>query len=236
MGGYVGVGSGTYSDKDYTQSELRDRWEVTYADTVFLSLIGVSLMPYVGTIIEVFAPPRSAGLHFLFAEGKREEFVRLVNPQAAPPKTLSLAMRKKTPDPALVPDNPGPSDPSWGWRNAAAANGIGTSFRQSDTGTSLHVAYDLVSCDVHVDRNGFIMKDSSGQVWWDLNGLLLHVTQDLAGDKAPWALVSAGYVDKYKRPIIQATLSPWLVIDLPSQDNGGRWELKIGYVLRGRFR
>src|SRR5438874_3735997 len=130
MTAYVGWKSGTYSDQDYTQKELLDRWEVTYADTIFLSMIGVALLPYVGSIIEVFGPPRSAGLHFRFADGKREEFIRRVDPQKSPPKTLSLAMRRKTPDPALVPDNPGPSDPSWGWRNAAAANGIGTSYRQ----------------------------------------------------------------------------------------------------------
>jgi hypothetical protein len=236
MTAYVGWNSGTYSADDYTQDQLRDRWEVTYADTVFLGIIGVNLLPYVGSIIEVFGPPRSSGLHFRFADGTREEFIRRVDPQRAPPKTLSLAMRSKTPAPALVPDNPRPSDPSWGWRNAAAANGIGVSYRQADTGTSLHIADDSYSADVHVDRNGFIMQGPNGETWWDLNGLLRHVTQDLEGDHAAWAMVSAGVVDKEKRPIIQATLAPWVVVDLPSQENGGRWELKVGYALTGRFR
>jgi hypothetical protein len=87
-----------------------------------------------------------------------------------------------------------------------------------------------------VDRNGFIMKGPNGEVSWDLNGLLRHVTQDLAGDHAAWAMVSAGVVDKEKRPIIQATLAPWVVVDLPSQKNGSRMEVKIGYALTGRFR
>jgi hypothetical protein len=55
MTAYVGWNSGTYSEEDYTQAQLRERWEVTYADTVFLSMIGVSLLPYVGSIIEVTA-------------------------------------------------------------------------------------------------------------------------------------------------------------------------------------
>jgi hypothetical protein len=83
-------------------------------------------------------------------------------------------------------------------------NGIGASFRQADTGTSLHVAFNRVSCDVHVDRNGFVVRGPDGKVTWDLNGLLRHLTVDLAGDKVPWFMVSAGWVDDDNRPIIQA--------------------------------
>ncbi|MGH9660791.1 MAG: hypothetical protein ACRD96_19745, partial [Bryobacteraceae bacterium] len=61
------------------------------------------------------------------------------------------------------------------------------------------------------------------------------LTVDLAGDKAPWLMVSAGWVDNDSRPIIQATLSPWLAVDLPSRENDGKKEIKIGFMLGGRF-
>jgi hypothetical protein len=232
---YVGWSGGTYSAEHYTQEQLRNRWEVSYADLIFKALIGVDLLPYVGTIKEVFGPPRSTGLLFNFADGTRDDFIRRIDPRMAPPKKLSLAMRQKPAEAPLVPDNSLPDDPYARWRNAAAMNGIGASFRQADTGTSLHVAFNRVACDVHVDRHGFVVREADGKVTWDLNGLLRHLTVDLAGDKVPWLMVSAGWVDKDSRPIIQATLSPWLAVDLPSRENDGRKEIKVGFLLGGRF-
>jgi len=235
MTAYVGWNSGTYSADSYTQDQLRNRWEVGYADLVFKALLGVGLLPYVGSIREVFGPPRSTGLLFDFADGTRTDFIRRIDPRMAPPKTLSLAMRQKPAEPALVPDNSLPDDPYARWRNGAAANGIGASFRQPDTGTSLHVAFNQGSCDVHVDRNGFVIRDADGKVTWDLNGLLRHLTVDLAGDKVPWLMASAGWVDDDDRPIIQATAAPWLAVDLPSQETGGKTVIKIGVMIGGRF-
>jgi hypothetical protein len=235
MTAYIGWNNGSYSADSYTQEQLRNRWEVGYADLVFKALIGVDLLPYVGRIQKVFGPPQSAGLFFEFADGMRADFVRRIDPRMAPPKKLSMAMRQKPAEAALVPDNSLPDDPYGRWRNAAAMNGIGASFRQADTGTSLHVAFNRVSCDVHVDRNGFVMKDENGRVTWDLNGVLRHLTIDLAGDHAPWLMVSAGWVDSDNIPIIQATAAPWLTIDLPSKENGGQWEMKLGYMVSGRF-
>jgi hypothetical protein len=128
----------------------------------------------------VFGPPQSTGLFFDFADGKRTDFIRRIDPRMAPPKKLSLAMREKPAEAALVPDNSLPDEPYARWRNAAAMNGIGASFRQADTGTSLHVAFNRVSCDVHVDRNGFVVRGADGKVTWDINGLLRHLTVDLA--------------------------------------------------------
>jgi len=235
MTSYVGWNDGSDSADSYTQEQLRNRWEVGYADLVFKAMIGVDLLPYVGSIKKVFGPPQSTGLFFNFADGKRTDFIRRIDPRMAPPKKLRLAMREKPAEAALVPDNTLPDEPYARWRNAAAMNGIGASFRQADTGTSLHVAFNRVSCDVHVDRNGFVVRGADGKVTWDINGLLRHLTVDLAGDKAPWLLVSAGWVDDDGRPIIQATLSPWLAVDLPSRENDGKKEIKIGLMVGGRF-
>lgn len=70
----------------------------------------------------------------------------------------------------------------------------------------------------------------------DLNKLLAHFTVDLAGDKAPWLLGSAAYVNRYNRPIFQATLSPWIGVDLPSQKNGlDRTAVKVGLAITGSY-
>lgn len=234
MGGYIQAGGGTYTASSMSQAELLDRWEVDHVDSVFTRLIGSSFKPFIETISEVFSPPRSTGLHFYFKNGTREKFVNMVYGAAFPPPAVtSLSMRSKK-NQTMVPDNPSPN-PAATWRNIAAAKGIGTSFREPGTGLSLHVAFNKASCDVHVDRNGFIIKDANGNVYWDLNGLLRHFTVDLLSDAAPWMLVSGGVLDNNRRPILEATLSPWTAVDLPSKENGGRFEIKIGILIGGKF-
>ena len=234
MGGYIQAGGGTYTAASMSQADLLDRWEVDYVDSVFTRLVGSSLKPFIETISEVFSPPRSTGFHFYFKNGMRQAFVNMVYSKAfGPPAVKSLAMRSRA-DTTLVPDNPSP-DPSATWRNIAAAKGIGTSFREPGTGLSLHVAFNKASCDVHVDRNGFVIRDESGNVYWDLNGLLRHFTVDLLSDAAPWLLVSGGVLDNNRRPILEATLSPWTAVDLPSRENGGKFEIKIGVLIGGKF-
>lgn len=234
MGTYVNWGSGELRSDSYTQDQLRDRWELDQAAYVFKALLGESLLTYIGTIDMIGTPPKSIGVEFHFARGTQERFSNLIKAHILPsPAVKSLTMRKPQ-DADLVPDGP-EMDPSRNWRNLAAKNAIGASFRQSDTGRSLHIAFNQNSCDVHVDRMGFVMKDSDGNVSWDLQGLLRHLTTDLAGDKVPWLMASAGIVDSKGGTVIQATLAPWFVVDLPSKDNGGKWEAKIGYMISGQF-
>jgi len=160
--------------------------------------------------------------------------VRTVDPEALA-KTMSLATRPEAPKSPLIPDDQGRKDPNWVARRQAARNGLGISFRQEGIGSSLHVAYDETDCDVHVDRNGFVVRRANGKVHWDLNGLLRHLTVDLIPDRAPWAAASIGYRDKQQRPLMKATISPWVAVDLPSRENEGQVELKIGVLFKGTF-
>jgi len=234
MGAYIGVGSETLSAAHHSQEELRKRWEVDRVDSVFRSFMGESFVPYIETISEIFTPPRSTGVHFYFARNMRERFVNLMYSKAFPPGPItSLSMRKKPVNTPMVPDKP--NDASATWRNIAAAKGIGTSFRSADTGLSLHVAFNKASCDIHVDRNGYIIKDANGNVYWDLNGLLRHFTVDLLSDGLPWIMVSGGVLNKNRQPVIEATLSPWLAVDLPSRENDGKREIKFGILIGGKF-
>ncbi len=235
MGWHANIGGGLYTSKDLSQEKLRNLPPAKDAARLFQALLRTSLWPFVGKIKEVFGPPRSVGLHFEFARGKRDEFVRLVDPESIS-KKVSLVMRKKEKAKSpLIPDNPKRKDANWAWRRLAALNGLGTSFRQEGLGNSLHVAYNRTACDVHVDRNGFVVRRADGRVHWNLNGLLRHLTVDLIPDKAPWAVASVGYRDKDQRPIFQATLAPWVAVDLPSRTNRGKTDIKIGLMFQGTF-
>ena len=86
-----------------------------------------------------------------------------------------------------------------------------------------------------MDRNGFVVRRADGRVHWNLNGLMRHLAVDLLADKAPWAVASVGYRDKVQRPIVQATLVPWVAVDLPSRTNLGKTDVKIGLLLQGTF-
>jgi hypothetical protein len=234
MGWYANHGGGLSTARSHSQQELRQSPHTRQAARLFEAMLRTPLMPFVGRILEVFGPPKSVGFHFAFAPDQRERFVELVDPRALP-KRMSLAMRREGSRSPLVPDDPGRSDPNWLARRQAARNGLGISFRQEGVEESLHVAYDRTECDVHVDRNGFVVRHPDGRVHWDLSGLLRHLTVDLIPDKAPWAAVSVGYRDKRERPIVQATLAPWVAVDLPSKENGGRAEVKAGLLFKGNF-
>jgi hypothetical protein len=234
MGWSANIGGGLYTANDFNQEELWKLPPAQDAARMFQTLLRTSLRPFVGEIKEVFGPPKSVGLHFEFAPGKRDEFVRTVDPEALA-KTMSLAMRPEAPKSPLIPDDQGRKDANWVARRQAARNGLGISFRQEGIGSSLHVAYDETDCDVHVDRNGFVIRRANGKVHWDLNGLLRHLTVDLIPDRAPWAAASIGYRDKQQRPLMKATISPWVAVDLPSRENEGQVELKIGVLFKGTF-
>ncbi len=234
MSWYANTGGGLYTTEDLSQEELRNLPPAKDAARLFKALMRTQLWPFVGEIKEVFGPPKSEGVHFKFTPGKRDEFIRLVDPEALLNK-VSLTMRKEGSRSPLIPDDQGRKDPNWLARRQAARNGLGISFRQEGIGRSLHVAYNQTACDVHVDRNGFVVCRADGSIHWNLNGLLRHLTVDLIPDKAPWAAASVGYRDKDQRPIIQATLAPWVAVDLPSRTNPGKTDLKIGLLLKGTF-
>ncbi len=238
MGVELGFGRTSKSETNHSQFELRTRWEVGEAARVFQRIFHESLMKFVWEVETVFSPPASAGLLFKFAPGTRAEFLKLVDARAFPPKTLSDALVAPTvlPSKGVVPDNPGIEHRDAWWRQAAAGAAIGASFREAGTDTSLHIAIGRDEADVHVDRSGFVVN-RDGYTHWDLNRLLGHLTLDLAGDKAPWALVSLSYIDRRNRPIFQATLSPWIGVDLPAQDNAlNRSAVKVGLAITGSWR
>lgn len=234
MGFQVGHGSSSKSHRDHSQFDLRTSWEVGETARVFQRLFNVSLMNFVWHVETVFSPPASMGLLFDFAPGKRDEFLKLVDGRAFPPKTFQEAMRAQFVPKVLVPDDPGIQHRDAWWRKAAAGAAIGASFREAGTDTSMHIAISDKQADVHVDRSGFVVN-RDGYTHWDLNNLFRHLTVDLLGDKAPWAMVTVTYVRK-NRPIFQATLSPWLGVDLPSRDNElGRTAVKIGIAITGSW-
>ena len=236
MGWSANWGGGLYTSKDRTQEELRALPYTKDAASSFQSVLGADLWPFIGKINKVFAPPKSVGLEFEFAAGTRDAFVRLVDPNSMPKKITSLAMRNEKSKSPLIPDDPGPNVVNGPIRKIAARNGLGLSFRQEGLGLSLHVAYNKSDCDIHVDRNGFVIRRPDGSVHWDLNGLLRHLTVDLIPDKAPALLGAFGYRDKNQHPVVQGTIAPWLAVDLPSRENDGKTDVKIGVMIQGTFR
>lgn len=217
------------------EPELRLRWEVQFAAKHFQRVFNLSLFPFVGRVVKVFEPPASPGLLFEFRDGMREAFAKLLDNRAFPPSTLNEAIRAVVPGARpVIPDNPGVGHRDAWWRQAAAGAAIGSSFREEGTGTSLHIAFSKALCDVHVDRSGFVVT-RDGFTHWDLNGLLRHLTIDLAGDKAPWLLHTGVVLDRRQRPIVQATVGPWFAVDLPSRDANDRTAVKVGVQIVGSF-
>jgi hypothetical protein len=233
MGWKVAHGSSNKSHRDYDQIALRTSWEASETAAVFRRLFNDNLLRFVGHVETVFSPPASIGMLFDFGPSMRDEFLRLVDGRAFPPKTLQEAMRHQFTPKILVPDDPGVQHRDAWWRKAAAGAAIGASFREAGTQTSLHIAISEKQADVHVDRSGFVVNQD-GYTHWDLNNLLRHFTVDLAGDKAPGALLTFTYVKK-NRPIFQATLSPWLGVDLPSKDGLDRTAIKVGLAITGTW-
>ncbi|MEQ1760035.1 MAG: hypothetical protein ABL986_17095 [Vicinamibacterales bacterium] len=230
-----GWGRTSKSSGDTSQYELRTSWEVGETSSHFHRLFRTSLLGFVGHVVTVFSPPASIGLLFQFGPGMREEFIKLVDARAFPAKTLDAASWGKSPAPSvMIPDNPGPGHRDAWWRTAAAGAAIGASFREEGTDTSVHIAFNSHLCDVHVDRNGFVVN-REGYPRWDLNNLLRHFTVDLAGDKVPWLLGSMTVLNRRNRPIFQATLSPWLAVDLPSREGPDKTAVKVGLALTGVF-
>jgi hypothetical protein len=216
------------------QMSLRMSWEVGETAKHFHRLFHVGLLGYVGHVVKVFSPPASIGLLFEFGPGSRDEFVKMVDARAFPPKTVNAPINARPSPGVMIPDNPGVQHRDAWWRQVAAGAAIGASFREEGTDTSVHISFNSTLCDVHVDRSGFVVN-KEGYARWDLNNLLRHFTLDLAGDKAPWLLASMTVLDKRNHPIVQATLSPWLAVDLPSKDGPDQTAIKIGLAITGVF-
>jgi hypothetical protein len=233
MGVEVGWGRNSKPDASKSDFEKRLSWEVTDAAAHFYRLFKVPLLHFVGRVVTVLSPPQSTGLQFEFGPEMHDEFAKLIDQRAFPPKTLPDALTRTSNPQVVVPDDPGVQDRDAWWRRIAAGAAIGASFREEGTDTSLHIAFNKTICDVHVDRSGFIVADG-GRVYWNLNNLLRHFTLDLAGDKAPWLLASFTVVRK-NRPLVEATVGPWLAVDLPSKEGGDRTAVKVGLVVTGRF-
>jgi hypothetical protein len=235
MGLEFGWGNNSKLNSNASQYELRTRWEVGLASREFQRIFHTGLLGFVGRVVKVFSPPQSTGLLFEFGPGMRDDFAKLVDRTAFPPKTLDAALQGKPPGRGgVTPDNPGAENRDAWWRRVAAGAAIGASFREEGSQTSVHIAFNDTQCDVHVDRNGFVTSDD-GYVHWNLNGLLRHLTIDLAGDKLPWVLGSVAYVDKQNRPIFQATLGPWLAVELPSKEGIDRMGVTVGLMVVGSF-
>jgi len=235
MGISVKWGLGDYKSSDYTQQELRSKFIGSRADIVFFSIMGAQLSPYIGKIRTLFRPPKSVGIHFDFAKGKQKEFAELIDPPRRLGKISPTTFQKPGHSP-MIPDNPGHMKPAQIWRNAASLKGIGASYRSEGIGSSLHVAFNKDSCDIHVDRAGFVKRDAMGRVTWDLNGLLGHMTSDLLSDftgKAMPLPLATLQIGNEKLPIFEATLAPWLAIDLPSKANKQKWSMTVGMALSG---
>jgi len=212
-----GFGNESKLDSTASQVELRMRWEVSEAVTQFKRLFNANLLSYVGRVVRIFSPPQSVGFLFEFGPGGYDAFSELV--------------RNST---AVTPDDPGVGAVDGWWREAAAGAAIGASFRERGKDTSVHISFNKTLCDVHVDRNGFVVSEG-GHEHWDVNGLLRHLTFDLAGDKAPWLLPSVTYLDKHNHPAFNATLGPWIAVDLPSKDAVNSPGITIGIGIVGNW-
>lgn len=230
----LGWGNNSKLDATKSQFELRTSWEAADASQHFKRLFNENLLSYVGRVVKLFKPPQSPGLLFEFGPGMHDKFAKLIDERAFPPKTPGVSLAERFTPKILVPDDPGPGHKDTYWRKLAAGAAIGASFRERGTGTSVHVAFNKTLCDVHVDRNGFVVTDD-GYAHWSLNNLLRHASIDLLGDKAPWVMLSMTYVDRHKRPLVQATLGPWLAVDLPSKDGLDQTGVTLGVIVTGRF-
>jgi len=228
-----GWGNTSRSHGKNDQFSLRTSWEVGEAGRHFQRLFNTPLLSFVGHVVRVFSAPASIGLLFQFGPGMRDKFVEMIDRTAFPPKTLDAALRKQFVPSILIPDDPRQHRDAW-WRRIAAGQAIGQSFREEGTDTSVHISFNSTLCDVHVDRSGFVVN-REGYARWDLNNLLHHFTMDLAGDKAPWLLLSLTMLDKRNHPIFQATLSPWLAVDLPSKDRPMKTGVTVGLAVTGVF-
>lgn len=221
----------------YSQEELKKKFRGSRADRVFSAIMGKDLMSYVGAINTIFTPPKSEGIFFVFAENKQIEFANLIDPSRGSGKIGPTTFLKPRHSP-LVPDSPKGSNPAQMWRNMASLKGIGASYRQAGIGSSLHIAFNKTTCDVHVDRAGFIRKDAMGRVTWDHNGMLRHLMIDLASDyrdEIALPLVSMGINDNNHNPILSATIAPWLAVDLPSRENENKGSISFGLGVSGTF-
>jgi len=196
-----------------SQSTLQAMLAKSPATHRFLTLFSSPLAPFVGRINEVFEAPKAEGVDFQFADGKRESFLNLIDPSTA---LGQVRLLKLTGDPTgpMVPDDPGTSHPDRIWRLMASAASAGISYREPGLAPSLHIAITDHGANVHLDREGFVTTIDE-RVSYDPKKVLNHLTADLASDFAPVLVSSLTVKDGTGRTRFQATVSPWLEVNLP---------------------
>ncbi len=216
-----------------TQDELREMLSKSPATKRFEVLFLTPLMPFVGKILAVFEAPMAEGASFLFSDVGRTPFLNLIDPSSNMGKIgpMTFALPAKGP---MVPDDPGAGHPDRMWRRLASAVSVGISYREPGFQQSLHIAVRQHGADVHLDREGFIAV-AGGRVTYDPKQVLNHLSADLLSDKAALLVSSLTVKDEGGQIKFQATLAPWLEVNLPgTKDIGG--SRSGGTEVRGFFR
>ena len=206
--------------KTRSQEELRELLGKSPAAHRFLTLFKTPLDGFVGNILEVFKAPKAEGVDFEFTNGKRTEFLNLIDPSSIIGNIgpFTFAPAAKGP---MVPDDPGPSQADRIWRRLASAVSAGISYREPGLKSSLHIAIRKDGANVHLDREGFVTS-TNGRITYDLKQVINHLSADLASDYVPLLVSSLTVKDNDGRTNFQGNLAPWLEVNLPgTMDLGG---------------
>ena len=93
------------TSKNTSREELRDLLGKSPAALRFLTLFKTPLDGFVGNILEIFKAPKAEGVDFEFANGKRTEFLNLIDPSSIIGNIgpFTFAPAAKGP---MVPDDP----------------------------------------------------------------------------------------------------------------------------------
>lgn len=218
------------------QSELGKQIDLQYlargnaAVRRFQILFKKDLMSFVGHINEVFRPPMSEGLSFKFAPGKRREMMRIMEARVQGPTgwsdfTPRDAQKSMEPD---QPQDPGDQHVGQAWRGFAAKASVGFSFREPNSWQSLHIKINDQMCDAHVDRIPFLKLTMPGRPHWDLNPMLNHVAVELLSDKTSFIPFSVTHRNAVGELTSQATVGPWVMVDLPGAEGIGGARVEQG--------
>jgi len=223
---------------DTGQADLRAMLEKNPAAHRFMTLFDQALKPFVGNINEIFEAPKAEGVDFDFAEGKRDPFLKLIDPSFAAGRINPQLFRTAGKSP-MVPDDPGASHPDRVWRRMASAASAGISYREPGLKPSLHIAIRKDGANVHLDREGFVTSISD-RVTYDPKQVINHLTADLASDFVPVLVSSLTVKDDGGKTSFQGTFAPWLEVNLPGTPGArggrsGKTEAIIGFRLFGIF-
>lgn len=235
-----------FTDEDYSQAELRTMMKGNAAALRFRMLFDQDLMPFIDHIHEVFRPPKSEGVSFRLAAGKRTSLMMALQPQPLKLRgwndfSLDTSKAKMVPD---QPTDPDVAEIDRAWRALSAKASAGFSFREPNSWQSLHIKVngkEMVDVDCHVDRKPFLKLARAGRPHWDLNPMLNHSAVELVSDFSPGGIpFSVSRRDARGALTSQATVGLWVVVDLPGMNEiGGErnegFGLKVGFQAIGFF-